>query len=266
MNAVVLTDPRIETDVWGLLVWAYRDQRAGRLGLGRSVSSKLRWMNYLADLDGDGPRTIHRDAAAVHRVVCGILDEMMAGLVMHHAGLGQQPEPATETPRPLPMPNRGRGGAAHAVRGQWIEVDPIRLTAAERTRLKDTDGHGEIERSAVPGGALRWRYRIDLRPRRRCKRARVVHGADGKPRATNVGFAVGDHVWSPWCPLDYVPSPEFMEQVNAIHALWHDALDQLEAALLLVPFRSHSLIRRGEKVAQVSKWLTRYVSELIDDA
>jgi hypothetical protein len=242
-------DCRIPVDVWELLRWTYQDQHAGRLGIGRHIVSRMRWMQYMAELDSDGRPHIHVDAGAVHRVVCGILDPETARLVVEVAQIGIEPEPCTQIPRPVPMPNRerGQGGGPYTIRGAWIEVPMIRLTQAEMRKLTETGDHGEIERSAVPGGALRWRYRIDLRKRRVCRRAKVIHNANGTPRAKNVGFAEGDQQWSPYCVVDYTPSPEYVAMVNAIHARWVEALRALEAALLEVPFRTRRLVPRSAK-------------------
>lgn len=251
-QAIVLADPsaaedrRMPVGIWDLLRWTYQDQKAGRLGIGRHIVSRRRWMTYMAELDNDGRPAFHVDAGAVHRVVCGILDAETARLVVEIAEIGVEPEPCMVAPQPVPMPNRerGRGGGPYTIGGAWIEVPMIRLTQAEMRKLTETEDHGEIERSAVPGGSLRWRYRIDLRKRRRCRRARVVHNADGTIRSKNVGFGQGDQLWSPYCVLEYVPSREYVKMVNAIHERWIKALDALEKALAEIPFRTRRLVPR----------------------
>lgn len=237
-------DIRKPVDLWGLLVWAYQTQGVGRLGIGRDIVSKIRWVDYIVGLDGDGHPAYHPDAGAVHRVVCGVLDDDTARLVVEVAQIGVQPEPCALVPMPVAMPNRERGGQRYAVVGKWEEVPAIALRAEERRKLNETGGHGEVERSAIPGGALRWLYRVDLRSRRRCKMAKVLHNADGTQRAVNVGFAVGDQQWVVHCPITYEPSQEYVDFLNALHRRWVEALDVLEVALLQVPFRSRRLVRR----------------------
>lgn len=233
-------DTREALDVWGLLVWAYRDQKAGRLGLGRGLPSKLRWMNYLASLDGDGHPDIHPDAGAVHRVVVGLLPDDVARMVIEFAERDEQPEPCFAMPMPIPVRDLEHGGRP-LVKGQWEEVPPLRLTAAEREKLEASDGHGEIERPIDRAKTMWTRYRIDLRKRRHCFRARMTFNTDGTPRARDVGFTAGDDAWVPWCPVEYSPSPEFVAAANAIRRAFTDALETLERALAEIPFRAHKL-------------------------
>jgi hypothetical protein len=94
----------------------------------------------------------------------------------------------------------------------------------------------------VPGGAHRWKFRVDLRPRRRCKRAVQAHGADGQPRDRTVGFARGDQVWSAWCPLDFSPDPAFVAMTNAVADAFDEALATLADALGQVPFRTRRIV------------------------
>lgn len=237
------TDVRHPVTLWEMLCWTYGPQRAGRLGLGRTDVSRMRWANCLISLDADGPRpTVHPDAAAVHRVVAGLLREDVAWLVIEAAEAGVQPERSVAQPQPVARLRDGHGGAQHAVDGQWVEVPAIRLTAAERRKLSETDDHGEVERYAVPGGAHRWRYRVDLRPRRRCKRA-ILTAVDGQVMDRSVGFARGDQVWSAWCPLDYSPDPAFVAAVNAVADAFADAMETLADALEQVPFRTRRLVQ-----------------------
>lgn len=243
---VVLTasepDTRQPVTLWALLCWVYQEQRAHSLGAGRSFSSRVRWMQYLGSLDADCTPAIHVDAGAVHRVVCGVLSEDVAWLIIEAAKIGQQPERSRLAPRPVPRLNLERGGAAHVVRGEWIEVPPIRLSEAERRKLHDADGRGEIERSAVPSGAHRWKYRVDLRPRRRCRKARVCIDRTGKLLSGRGPFADGDQVWSPYCPVDYQPDPAYVAMVNAVADAFDAALTTLREALVQVPFRTRKLV------------------------
>lgn len=238
----VAEDTRQPVTLWGLLTWAYGPQRAHTLGLGRSAGSKLRWMNFMAEMDGESTPGIHRDAAAVHRVVAGLLPEDVAWLVIEAARTGIVPERSDAKPQPVARPNTERGGAPHVVAGQWVEVPPIRLTRAERAKLAETQGHGEVTRYAAADHAHQWRYRVDLRPRRRCKRAVVCQTPDGKVLDRTVGFMHGDQVWSAWCPLDYSPDPAFIAMTNAVADAFEQAILTLEEVLLQIPFRTRRIV------------------------
>lgn len=238
-----LSDTRQPVTLWELLTWTYGPQRADRLGLGRSLGSRMRWAEQLVGMDTDGARpAVHPDAAAVHRVVAGLLDESVARLVIEAARTGIVPERCETVPQPGPRANEERGGAAHVVTGQWVEVPAIRLTAAERRKLAETEDHGEVSRSATPTGSHRWKFRVDLRPRRRCKRAVQTQGVDGQPRDRTVGFARGDQVWSAWCPLDYAPDPSFIAMTNAIADAFEEAILTLDEALGQLPFRTRRIV------------------------
>lgn len=241
--ASVAEDTRQPVTLWGLLTWAYGPQRADRLGFGHSTWSRAAWADQLIGMDADGARPgIHRDAAAVHRVVAGLLSEDVAWLVIEAARTGIVPERSDAKPQPVARPNTERGGAPHVVIGQWVEVPPIRLTRAERAKLAETQDHGEVSRIATPNGAHRWRYRVDLRPRRRCKRAVVCQTPDGKVLDRTVGFMHGDQVWSAWCPLDYRPDPSFVAMTNAVADAFEEAILTLEEALLQIPFRTRRIV------------------------
>ncbi|MGY0790939.1 hypothetical protein ACW7BJ_16355 [Azospirillum argentinense] len=259
MNAIAITpaatqaptdatpvDQRKPATVWDMLVWAYGAQRADRLGLGRSHGSKFAWAEYLSSLDGDIPAAIHRDAAAAHRLVIGILDPEIARLVIEAARTGEEPERPTARPEVRAVPNmdRGAGGAMHAVRGEWVTVPEILLTRAEAAKLAETKDHGEIERWATKDRTHKWKYRIDLRPRRRLRRKqRVVCAYTGAPLDTNSGWATGDRLWSPYCPVEYWPDPAYLDMLRAIVDRFEVAYAELEEAFLQVPFRSRRIIR-----------------------
>ncbi|TWA90712.1 hypothetical protein FBY14_104216 [Azospirillum brasilense] len=239
-------DDRQPVTVWEMLVWAYRSQRADRLGLGRGAASKHRWVDYLSSLDAEIGPTINRDAAAAHRVVIGILKPDDARLVIDAALVGEQPERSTVQPEPRAVLNMDHGGAMHSVRGAWVEVPWIKLTPAEREKLAATDDHGEVERYAVPGGAHRWKYRVDLRPRRRLRRKqRVVCAVTGVPLDTNSGWATGDRLWSPYCPIEYWPDPAYLAMLDAIADRFEEACAALEEAFIQVPFLSRRIVRDG---------------------
>ncbi|CAO3372872.1 hypothetical protein [Azospirillum argentinense] len=246
LASIAAVDVRQPVTVWEMLVWAYRSQRADRLGLGRGAVSKHRWVDYLSSLDAEIGPTISRDAAAAHRIVIGILKPDDARLVIDAALMGEEPERPTVQPEPRAVPNMGHGGAAHSVSGAWEEVLPIKLTAAERAKLAETDNHGEIERWATKDRTHKWKYRVDLRPRRRLRRKqRVVCAVTGAPLDTNSGWATGDRLWSPYCPIEYWPDPSYVAMLHAIADRFEVACAALEEAFVQVPFLSRRIVRDG---------------------
>lgn len=246
LASVAAVDDRQPVTVWEMLVWAYRSQRADRLGLGRGIASKHRWIDYLSSLDAEIGPAINRDAAAAHRIVIGILKPDDARLVIDAALAGEELERPTVQPEPRAVLNMDHGGAMHSVRGAWVEVAPIKLTAAERSRLAETDDHGELERWATPARTHKWKYRVDLRPRRRLRRKqRVVSAATGAPLDTNSGWATGDQLWSPYCPIEYWPDPAYIAMQEAMADRFEAACAALEEAFLQVPFLSRRIVRDG---------------------
>ena len=244
LASVAAVDDRQPVTVWEMLVWAYRSQRADRLGLGRGAASKHRWVDYLSSLDTEIGPTISRDAAAAHRIVIGILKPDDARLVIEAALVGEQPERPSVHPEPRAVPNMGHGGAAHSVSGGWVEVPWIKLTPTERAKLAETDDHGELERWATKDRTHKWKYRVDLRPRRRLRRKqRVVCAYTGAPLDTNSGWATGDRLWSPYCPIEYWPDPAYLAMLHVIADRFEAACGALEEAFAQVPFLSRRIVR-----------------------
>ncbi|WP_376956341.1 hypothetical protein ABNQ39_00055 (plasmid) [Azospirillum sp. A26] len=224
--ASVAEDTRLPVTLWELLVWTYGPQRADRLGFGHSTWSRAAWADQLIGMDADGPRPgVHPDAAAVHRVVAGLLDHDVAQLVIEAARTGIVPERSDAKPQPVARRRDGHGGAAPATEGEWVAIQQIRLTRAEREQLAASDDRGVVERWAC-GGRYRWRYRISLR------RAKAVN-RDNPPV---------DQVWSPYCLLDYSPDPAFIAMTNAVADAFEAAILTLDEALGQVPFRTRRII------------------------
>ncbi len=211
------------------VTWAYRDQlvdrlsgrtlpgmeRAGEEGEARATSRDgIAALQRIAALGlripgggcWGGSTDCHPDAEQLHDIVLDIGRErwLAAALILRFGQSGEPPPTTDQQPVPYPTEpdwERDRIGRA-VIAGQTV---CYRVAVAERV----------AERIPI----------IERRGRSR----RVIVGYRWESRDIE------------YCPLDWQPSPQWIEAVNGEHRAWRAAMDLLLARLGGVPFRSHRI-------------------------
>lgn len=200
-----------KASLWQLLVWAYHHQKVHRY-----LETPFQWFIYELSALGvieDMPRpTVHADAAAIHRVVCGMAaaDREIVSLC---AALAEMPELPDGEPRPYPM-------TAEKATGEHVD--------------EWFAWHEE------PNGR-RLRYLVRVAERVQLRKVPVMRKAKGKRgRMQVVGFkpVLAD---VEYCPLAWDPDPFYFDALRAIYADWLDAMVRLYAAMSTVRLKDHEL-------------------------
>lgn len=229
----------ITLDLFDLVVWAVRDQRADQDDVGLhevevAANGDTHWRtstcgcasiarigNLGCAIDGGGqikgvaPR-VHEDA---ERIVTAIrrLPKSAQYQVLYHARKGERPEPFTGQQEYVALPSP-EGGTAYKVNGAWEDEPPLSTLAEVGIRLLDNQGRRRFKVSE-PG----FRYRTL---------------EDGTKRQ-----------WlSRWCPIQKSPEDSWIESVNDEYDSWHAAMMALLGIMLRVELSKHRLRGFNAKV------------------
>jgi hypothetical protein len=195
--------------LWELLIWTYRDQKAA-MYLHRPVDWFL-WTLAYAGMVEDMPRpNVHHDAAMVHALV---LEQPQhdAELLAMQAHDAERPELPTAEPRPFP-------------------VTPDR---------RDRD-HGEWSWGVVNGRRIDYAIKVEEVLFHR----EPVFKRVGRTKSRIVGYRNRKvPIW--YCPVDWVPSPLYLEMERARFANWTAAMLALFDQAKRLPLKDHALAGVG---------------------
>lgn len=191
-------------DLFSLCCWVYSDQMAHRL-----LPSSWAWFLYDLDAAGElGPDAarpvVHKDAAAVHRIV-EAMDQQEAAAIIRHALAGERPEPPVAQPQPQPM------WAEHANMGPDDSTGWAVFGDRRRTFVVSRAGNVAVAEPVVE---------------RRGKKFVVVG-----QRADSVPVE--------YCPVTWWPDLEWVRMENHAYWLWQRAMGGLLERLAAVSLRDH---------------------------
>lgn len=201
--------------LWGLLVWAYRDQRAHRYL--RRPDQWFMWAIETAGVvDGMMSPAVHRDAAAVHAAVLE-LPKDLADRIVFAAAQADQPEAPVTAPEPAP-----------------VEAD-----------TNGTAGDGRTRR----GWGIRDGQRVDylIRTHARLVEERPVIATVGRGRHRRQQIVGSELVQTPveYCPLTWTPDPIWHAEEAWAHAEWLRAMRALWERRAGIELRDHVLTGPG---------------------
>jgi hypothetical protein len=213
-----------------LLVWTYRDQKAHRY-----LRREYDWFLWQSEQQGievapTDHRPVHVDAAVVHAAVMEDVRQLRrklrqrfvpdreqlqlrlnaaeerTGLVVHFAEIGDRPERSTAEPLPYPVEPSAAG------RGEFCRAT---IDGERRDILLLTEEVILIEvEEWVPAGRKKMRRHLAQRSR----------------------FEVQ------YCPIEWRPTPEWVDMTNHIADSWEAAIAAVNNRLAGVELRSHVLV------------------------
>jgi len=194
-------------DLWELVCWTYQRQKA-HLYL-RSNYDFFEWevgeQDVRHELDVNVP--VHHDAVRVHEAVRA-LGFISAQLIIEHAENGERPEPSTAHPEAYPVPARDEVMLAED-RSGWSMINGRRFSYVLRSQ-----------------GTVREMEIVEPKPTKRRHKA-----VEQRMKAVRVEF----------CPIDWSPTPAYVDMVNAIYDRWLDAMCELLLSLEGAKLKNHLL-------------------------
>jgi len=161
------------------------------------------WVAPLAELIG-----AHVMAAPVIHAAVIELGYTFAQLIIEHAESGERPEPSTAHPEAFPVPARDEVMLAED-RSGWSMINGRRFSYVLRS--EETVREMEI---------------VEPKPTKRRHKA-----VEQRLKAVRVEF----------CPVDWFPTPAYVDMVNAIYDRWLDAMCELLLSLEGAKLKNHLL-------------------------